>query len=201
MDEQKSVSESEKFLSCRGRKQVVIREDRREDKQVQMGLDLTSYLFLAGLWVVFLFQPAAALAECPRGWMSYKRSCFGFFSLQLTWGDSEVACQKFGETGHLASFHDREDLLVITKYIKQVNTDGIPTWIGMYDTKKGSSRHNREFKWTDESPVLYMPWAAGEPNIWNNIEHCVELLSKDFDLMNDKDCYIKQSYICKFQPA
>ncbi|XP_062839482.1 C-type lectin LmsL-like [Anolis carolinensis] len=173
--------------------------DRREDKQVQMGLDSSSYLSLWGLWVVCLFQPA--MSSCPRGWMAYESGCFGYFNVDLNWGDAEVACQKFGASGHLASFHDRKELEAMAKYIRQVNNVGKPLWIGLYDTKRSSSIQNREFKWTDGSPVPYMPWDAGEPNAWVGKEFCGELTKDGFNLLNDKECAIRQPYICRFEPG
>nr|XP_060632281.1 C-type lectin BfL-2-like [Anolis sagrei ordinatus] len=178
----KSISVLGKHLVLRGEKEVVTRkaEQRRKGRRVLMGLDSSSYLSLLGLWVVFLFQPAsAAPPSCPSGWLAHKKSCFGFFTIPMSWEEAEAECQKFGPSGHLASIHDQEETKLVGSYIFKNYRFGNNIWIGLQDDRASYTTHKRQFVWSDKSPVRHMSWGPAEPNADGEKEFCVGLMPVD----------------------
>ncbi|XP_053261436.1 C-type lectin-like [Podarcis raffonei] len=135
-------------------------------------------------------------SSCPRGWLKRDNQCFGFFNVALKWHDAEVACQAFGENGHLASIHDEDDMKMLSLHLSQNLKEEQHIWIGLYDPNTGSE-HNRQFKWTDGTTGRYNPWAPEEPNN-PRTEHCVELYSQDYMKWNDEICTVNHPYLCKY---
>ncbi|XP_053262592.1 C-type lectin-like [Podarcis raffonei] len=114
-------------------------------------------------------------SSCLTGWLKRGNQCFGFFNVTMQWQDAEVACQAFGENGHLASIHDEDDMKALSQHLSQNYKGSQHIWIGLHNPNTGSE-NNWQFKWTDGTTGRYTPWAPGLPSI-DTDEHCVELFS------------------------
>ncbi|EYF03863.1 CotH kinase family protein [Chondromyces apiculatus] len=104
-----------------------------------------------------------------------------------TWSDAEADC--VGQGGHLVSIHDQatQDAVVSTA-LSIANGDW---WIGFNDQDEEGV-----FTWTDGSPVDYTSWGGGEPNNYNDEEHCGHLTGGG-GAWNDLTCYYGARYVCR----
>lgn len=57
---------------------------------------------------------------------------------------------------------------------------------------------NKDWLWTDGTLFDFKPWMSGEPNNWNNIEHCARFRAND-RTFSDVRCSFKLPFICKVQ--
>ena len=139
---------------------------------------------------------------------------YELFQEELPQGAAEEACIVFG--GHLASLHSRGDQRTVQEMINRV---GLRTaWIGFHDRYAeagctddrhpgiGGNIAATSFTWTDNSPVNYENWAAGEPNDWINgearcdgtgNEDCTEMWQNG-QTWNDFDCEAAKAFVCGF---
>ncbi|XP_060546882.1 C-type Lectin CRL-like [Pantherophis guttatus] len=148
------------------------------------------------LWLLGFFMAASQAGFCPREWLRYQRNCYGLFHEKLSWHEAEIRCQSYGRGTHLASILTWPETLIVAKHISAyINEKGVDVWIGLHDV-----RHNRIWRWTDESAFNYKNWMRGEPNnLWNS-EYCVALRAAAvYKGWIDAVCMKKKAFICKHQ--
>jgi hypothetical protein len=63
-------------------------------------------------------------------------------------------------------------------------------WLGLNTIER-----EKDFQWSDGSPAGFTNWNFLEPNNYNGIEECVEVLSTQ--LWNDVNCYVNRGWMCK----
>ena len=101
--------------------------------------------------------------------------------------DAEMDCVNQG--GHLVSIHDFQ-----TQQWLAATALGISWqewWIGASDLDEEG-----RFAWTDGSPFDAAFWADGEPNNYDQREHCAHLASWADGLWNDIPCDAGMFYVC-----
>ncbi|VDO61708.1 unnamed protein product, partial [Haemonchus placei] len=54
-------------------------------------------------------------------------------------------------------------------------------WIGL---RQKNWPKDKKWTWTDGTPVDYLNWAPGEPNDYENSEHCVQVLFYSYQRWN-----------------
>ena len=68
---------------------------------------------------------------------------------------------------------------------------GSRTWIGLHRDSSNKSR----WQWIDGSLVVYLNFTSNQPNNWNGIEDCVEMLpSRKWNVLN---CNTSLHYSCE----
>uniref|UniRef100_A0A914QCN9 C-type lectin domain-containing protein n=1 Tax=Panagrolaimus davidi TaxID=227884 RepID=A0A914QCN9_9BILA len=147
-----------------------------------------------------------AYMNCTEGWLYFEptHSCYGhngYNSKAGTWTEAEQYCEK--QNAHLPSLHSYDEMRFLTSekyYIKQnlkfkflatshfTNDAGL--WIGLT-----SNDNEVTWKWSDGSPVDYLPWGSGYPRL--NVSSCVTLFN---NRIYDVNCATGYYFICK-KPA
>lgn len=82
----------------------------------------------------------------------------------LNWTSAQAVCQSYG--GNLAVINSEAENQFLASVIPLSSA-----WIGCSDL---ASEGN--FQWVNGDPLTYTNWYAGQPNNYNNSQHCVELL-------------------------
>ncbi|XP_067402906.1 C-type lectin BpLec-like isoform X2 [Emydura macquarii macquarii] len=146
-----------------------------------------------------IFDPSLAVqtqeASCPREWLSFQGSFYGYFSQEKTWMEAEAECQRNGHGAHLASTHSSEENNILAHYIKRHHKKSRPVWIGLWDPDQ-----NLTWRWADESQN-FDGWDNGQPDSPKVKEYCVVLSHEaGFQKWHDYPCEDKYSFLCKHSP-
>ena len=105
----------------------------------------------------------------------------------MDWLQADQYCKGLG--GNLASFQSREAISIVSNG-QGLNTKGSKRfWIGFNNIDR------KGYKWSDGSTAPITNWAGGQPDNYNNVEDCAEILSNG--LWNDANCYIGRGWVCK----
>ncbi|XP_065656936.1 macrophage mannose receptor 1 isoform X2 [Hydra vulgaris] len=120
--------------------------------------------------------------NCPAGWLAYKNSCYLFENKKQSWMESNLECKKNG--GNLLSVVDQNEHSFIESNLK-----GNIYFIGL-----NAVNSNRNFVWSDGTPLVFQKWAPGEPSNTNGIEECGEFNHLGW---NDYPCDRLNGHICK----
>ncbi|XP_016296798.1 C-type lectin domain family 10 member A-like [Sinocyclocheilus anshuiensis] len=134
-----------------------------------------------------------SVANCKRGWILYKSSCFLFSSDQLNWSGARDYCKAQGAL-LLKIQEDDEEWAFL-------NNQTIPTsyWVGLTDQTTG------QWRWADETPYIMNKerWNPGQPDDWteHNMgeggEDCGQITATG--KLNDNHCSVKMRFICRVQ--
>ncbi|XP_060731047.1 echinoidin-like [Tachysurus vachellii] len=100
--------------------------------------------------------------NCPTGWTSYCGRCYFYNAARLDWVSAEKFCQKFD--AHLVSIHSEKEY----QHIKSHDPAQNPTYSGLSDCQKPY-----KFFWSDGTKLTFTKWNPGQPDNYNNNEHCV----------------------------
>ncbi|XP_067402907.1 C-type lectin BpLec-like [Emydura macquarii macquarii] len=147
-----------------------------------------------------IFDPSLTVqaqeASCPREWLSFQGSFYGYFSQEKTWMEAKAECQRNGHGAHLASIHSAGENDILAHYVKRHHKKTSPVWIGLWHLDQ-----NLTWRWTDESLVNFKAWDNGQPDGPKKKEHCVVLSHyADFQKWDDYPCEDKFSFLCKHSP-
>ncbi|XP_051570049.1 macrophage mannose receptor 1-like isoform X2 [Myxocyprinus asiaticus] len=133
--------------------------------------------------------PTTQQLSCPPEWIKKDpHNCIRIYQKQKeerkTWFEARDFCRAIG--GDLVSFHSREEINTIPYIV------GEPAWIGF-----NSLDSNSGFVWSDETPSDFDNWSSGEPNNYNDQEHCGESFFYFKRRWNDRDCEAFNDWICQ----
>uniref|UniRef100_A0A3B5R2F7 C-type lectin domain-containing protein n=1 Tax=Xiphophorus maculatus TaxID=8083 RepID=A0A3B5R2F7_XIPMA len=153
------------------------------------------------------------LRECREGWREYESKCYFFSTDTKTWTEANAYCIEQGS--NLMSIQD------IQERVRGFNTHDCKIfWIGLNDLVIEGV-----WEWSDGKPFieylsyvytasrfeilfaersrkhyscLFRYWMSGQPDNFNEMEHCGEVVGYDFGHWNDDNCSNKRKYICKY---
>ncbi|XP_034428557.1 macrophage mannose receptor 1 isoform X2 [Hippoglossus hippoglossus] len=136
--------------------------------------------------------PTTPALSCASGWFPVATGnvCFQLFNrrgdLKKTWSEAHDFCKAIG--GDLMSIHSAQDLNNAELHFSDA------AWIGFssLDTSQG-------FVWSDGSPSNFDSWAFGEPNNYNDNEHCAEVQFYYGRHWNDRHCDSNNDWICQIR--
>ncbi|XP_005917437.1 macrophage mannose receptor 1 [Haplochromis burtoni] len=127
-------------------------------------------------------------SHCDTGYLLYGDFCYYFETKMVkNWQDAEAHCTR--EQGHLASFHTEEELSFLIAHMPGA------AWVGLNDINV-----ENQFVYTDGTPADFLPWAAHQPDNWENNEDCMHITGtthNDPGKLNDDFCTATRDYICK----
>ncbi|XP_039267956.2 macrophage mannose receptor 1-like isoform X2 [Styela clava] len=117
----------------------------------------------------------------------FGKFCYQFnFQSSLTWVQARDACRQQG--ADLLSITTPKEQGWIAGRIQIVTT---VMWLGLSDiTVEGN------WGWTDQSPLTYLNWRAGQPNSYGGNEDCGAIITRN-GLWGDTPCSRQLSFICK----
>uniref|UniRef100_A0A914PV11 C-type lectin domain-containing protein n=1 Tax=Panagrolaimus davidi TaxID=227884 RepID=A0A914PV11_9BILA len=135
------------------------------------------------------FYPA--YMNCTEGWVYFEptHSCYGHngYSYQYgNWTAAEQYCESVN--AHLPSIHSYDEARFLSTMVALITNVGL--WTGLY-----SNDNEVTWKWSDGSPVDYLPWGSGYPN--RNVSSCAYL---HINQIYDDTCTASWYIICK-KPA
>uniref|UniRef100_A0A670JEX7 C-type lectin domain-containing protein n=1 Tax=Podarcis muralis TaxID=64176 RepID=A0A670JEX7_PODMU len=115
------------------------------------------FLLLLLLLLLLLFNKCTEAISCPQDWINFQRHCYSLKKFARNWYDAEVACQAFGENGHLASIHDEDDMKALSQHLSQNLKTEQHIWIGLYDPNTGSE-HVSLARWGGKEKKSFSPF-------------------------------------------
>ncbi|KAH8282393.1 hypothetical protein KR054_007370, partial [Drosophila jambulina] len=102
----------------------------------------------------------------------------------LDWFSAGNACQEMG--GKLATIQNKDELKLIVSKLKW--NSGY--WLDLNDlSKEGEFVSSNSGK-----PASFLNWRKGQPDNYNNNEHCVQLIN---NYIYDCSCSDKRRFICE----
>ncbi|KAJ3605426.1 hypothetical protein NHX12_027473 [Muraenolepis orangiensis] len=130
--------------------------------------------------------PPTPDGPCPKGYVSWKLSCYRLVEQPDTWERAQLACAVEG--GNLASIDMSYDQAFVAGAVLRGKADA---WIGL-------RRKDQVYSWTDGWPVLFTQWGPGEPS-YHQGEGCVSMHASPYfhGTWNDTKCDDAKAYICK----
>uniref|UniRef100_A0A3B3T717 C-type lectin domain-containing protein n=1 Tax=Paramormyrops kingsleyae TaxID=1676925 RepID=A0A3B3T717_9TELE len=116
-------------------------------------------------------------------------SCFShqyhFVNINLTWTDAQAYCRE--NYTDLATIDNMEEMKRLTESVGTGYTG--EAWIGL---KNGTSLR---WQWSSgEGDTRYINWDNGQPNFWDNDQHCTDFQSNG--AWNDYSCSTLWYFIC-----
>ena len=97
----------------------------------------------------------------------------------MNWFEAENYCKQLG--GGLASIHTKEGMNAIAAG-QSLSTKSNGFWLGL-----NSINAPPIVQWNDNTPITFTNWNTGEPNNYNKVEYCTEIISSQF--WNDINWY------------
>ena len=97
---------------------------------------------MAVFWVVFMtsmYIPHAILAQCPRGWQSWRDACYAPVYERLNWTDAAKICQRSGSNLLVTNSPEEREFIVDMRlewFDVKRNTKGKALWIGCESSNK-----------------------------------------------------------------
>uniref|UniRef100_A0A493TDG6 C-type lectin domain-containing protein n=1 Tax=Anas platyrhynchos platyrhynchos TaxID=8840 RepID=A0A493TDG6_ANAPP len=78
--------------------------------------------------------PGVQANKCPKGWLDFRGSCYGYFGQELTWRKAEAWCKVIHAGCHLASLHSPEEHAAVARFIAkfQRREEEDNVWIGLH---------------------------------------------------------------------
>ncbi|XP_047205018.1 macrophage mannose receptor 1 [Girardinichthys multiradiatus] len=137
-------------------------------------------------------SPTTPELSCASGWKPVvKRNiCIKVYNKikekMKTWQEAQDFCKAIG--GDLMSIHNKKDLENLNIYSSD------PVWIGLR-----LMGPNKGFAWSDGSPFSFENWGFGEPNNYNDNEHCGEAQVSYINHWNDRNCDSYNDWICQIR--
>uniref|UniRef100_A0A665X210 Macrophage mannose receptor 1 n=1 Tax=Echeneis naucrates TaxID=173247 RepID=A0A665X210_ECHNA len=136
--------------------------------------------------------PTTPALSCASGWTpaGNRDVCYKLYKkngdLKKNWQEAQDFCKAIG--GDLMSIHSMQDL----HNAPFRGSDA--AWIGFtsMDTSKG-------FVWTDGSANGFENWGFGEPNNYNDNEHCAEVQFYYGRHWNDRHCEAYNDWLCQIR--
>ncbi|KAM9424142.1 ladderlectin-like [Pholidichthys leucotaenia] len=104
--------------------------------------------------------------SCPCGWTEFKGRCYLYVPRRMKWQDAQSYCASMN--ANLASVHCTEEYNWVQKVIRDATNKNEVCWIGATDaTKEGA------WGWSDGTKFIFNKWCKGNPNNYQNREHCL----------------------------
>uniref|UniRef100_A0A3B3T9A8 C-type lectin domain-containing protein n=1 Tax=Paramormyrops kingsleyae TaxID=1676925 RepID=A0A3B3T9A8_9TELE len=150
-----------------------------------------SGLYLSICDHVYLF-----LSACVTFFTEFYSHClcflhqYHFVNINLTWTDAQAYCRE--NYTDLATIDNMEEMKRLAESLAVDSAYTGEAWIGL---KKGTSWR---WQWSSaEGGTGYINWNIGQPDNWNNNEHCTEV--QDNGGWNDLSCSLSTQtsyFIC-----
>ncbi|XP_037592075.1 C-type lectin domain family 4 member K [Cebus imitator] len=129
------------------------------------------------------------LQVVSQGWNFFEGNFYYFSHISKTWYSAQQFCMS--RNSHLTSVTSESEQEFLYK-----TAAGRVYWIGL--TKAGMEG---EWYWVDDTPFDMVQserfWIPGEPNNYENNEHCADIKASSLQSWNDAPCDQMLRFICK----
>ncbi|XP_070560013.1 C-type lectin-like [Ptychodera flava] len=130
---------------------------------------------------------------CPDYWYPDNGNCYRLIACPMTFVKAEAECRLFGPESHIASIHNEQE----NDFVFTFQGSFVNMWIGLHDNEQ-----EHVFQWTDDSPLGYQNWHAGQPDHSCGLlceGHCAqfEVKSESFTKWSLDDCNSEKMFVCK----
>ncbi|XP_013929164.1 PREDICTED: asialoglycoprotein receptor 1-like [Thamnophis sirtalis] len=127
---------------------------------------------------------------CPRGWLTFRYSCYWTTQTRDTWPAAKKDCED--KKSHLIILNSADE-----KAFVKTHRQGSNTWIGLTDS-------SGDWKWVDGSSYNLDPkdWNEGQPDHWyghgaGGGEDCAHMTQGG--LWNDNICSRTFTWVCEME--
>ncbi|XP_066921242.1 lymphocyte antigen 75-like isoform X2 [Clytia hemisphaerica] len=135
-----------------------------------------------------LVPTADPSADCPKGFISYRKACYYMAKDKKTWQDAQDSCQRMNKDANLLSVSNiYEQAYLFAHYIEYTNV----TWIGL-----SRDKDQQNFKYIDKARLTYAFWAT-KPKTTADKRECVSQVNVNSGTWRVDDCNQLHPYICK----
>ncbi|KAJ7377759.1 chromatin-modulating protein mrc1 [Desmophyllum pertusum] len=114
--------------------------------------------------------------SCPAGWVLHGLSCYKASKDEVkSWIDAKQDCHASG--GYLTKIDNASEQRFIELFLYITGLlHHAYVWIGLSDIE-----HEGTFVWeVDNSTVKFSKWEPGQPNNYNDVQHCVGIGAKGY---------------------
>uniref|UniRef100_UPI003AAE4153 galactose-specific lectin nattectin-like n=1 Tax=Centroberyx gerrardi TaxID=166262 RepID=UPI003AAE4153 len=115
--------------------------------------------------------------SCPMFWYSFSGRCYKYVATDMNWADAELHCVSQG--ANLVSVHSAGEFNFVQNLIHNFDPAMGFTWIGLSDIHKENG-----WMWSDGSKVVFTRWYAGQPDNYQQSEHCVSLADAELSCVS-----------------
>ncbi|KAL3879771.1 hypothetical protein ACJMK2_032057 [Sinanodonta woodiana] len=128
---------------------------------------------------------------CTAGYENYELEglCYKFYSECKTWTEAQQTCKDDG--GNLISLTEGN-----FNFFRNVSQNKAGTcnhvWVGTTDINSVGN-----WNWLNGQAITAVFWSPGQPDNWDNKEHCGDLVKVSNYYLNDEDCSSKLHFICQ----
>ncbi|XP_043100867.1 macrophage mannose receptor 1-like [Puntigrus tetrazona] len=126
------------------------------------------------LYFILLLAALCSVSECVQ-------RQYHFINEEKNWTEAQRHCRE--KYTDLATVDDMNDM---NEMKKSLNDGGVQfVWIGLQKTSRD------EWRWSSGEPALYLNWAPGQPNRYN--EECAMMTNRQW---HDEECIKSLIFIC-----
>ncbi|HLP93999.1 MAG TPA: lectin-like protein [Saprospiraceae bacterium] len=153
---------------------------------------MKKYIYLLLSWCVGLLLAENASGQCLpdhdfRGF--FQGHAYFYSKSALNWPAADSVARALG--GYLAAISSQEENTFVATQV----AIGELAWIGLNDAVVEGN-----FRWTNDEPVLFYCWGAGEPNNAGT-ENWVEINRNSVGKWNDMPDGFPRKYVVEFSPG
>ncbi|KAL3879770.1 hypothetical protein ACJMK2_032056 [Sinanodonta woodiana] len=130
-------------------------------------------------------------SACRTGYEYYQQDkfCYKFHSDCKTWSEARSVCQEEG--GDLISLK-QGSFEYFRSVVKQQTGACNGAWVGATDVSSPG-----DWNWLNGDVIANIFWSTDQPDNWQGVEHCADMMRLYDFYMNDEKCNSTAHFLCQ----
>ncbi|XP_071150269.1 perlucin-like protein [Mytilus edulis] len=135
-----------------------------------------------------MMKKSTGSLQCQNGWLKNETNCYFFSNDAMNWNDAKSVCESYGS--------------MLVEVLSSCELDFLKATATVYDSSfwLGGTDIEKEGDWiwsTSQTDITFNDWHVGQPDNWNDQEHCL-LMTLEFNLeWADRSCTDINRFICE----